>query len=262
MWGRFLKAIACLVVVLGLTVACIQADTSTPEPDPLSLTSEVGITTTVKQSVSRAAPMPTPGTPTATPEKRQAPLVTAVSVPNTQPEADSTVKALPVPTATLPETASATTALPATKPTPTLTPSREVTPTPSAGGVPEGANVVQVSVSGTPGSYSFSVTVSSPDTGCDQYADWWEVVSPEGRLIYRRVLLHSHVNEQPFTRSGGPVNVQRNETVIVRAHMNPTGYVGFALSGNVADGFSTAEIPAGFAEVVALLEPLPTACAF
>ena len=93
-----------------------------------------------------------------------------------------------------------------------------------------GADVIGISVSGDPGSYTFSVTVESPDTGCGQYADWWEVVSPEGRLIYRRVLLHSHVDEQPFTRSGGPVDVQPSETVIVQAHMNgaDTGELGCA----------------------------------
>ena len=69
------------------------------------------------------------------------------------------------------------------------------------------ADVIDVSTSGQPGAYSFSVTVSSPDTGCEQYADWWEVVTEDGQLLYRRVLLHSHVAEQPFTRSGGPVDV-------------------------------------------------------
>ena len=124
------------------------------------------------------------------------------------------------------------------------------------------ADVIRVSVSGNPGSYSVSVTVRSPDTGCDQYADWWEVVSPEGQLIYRRVLLHSHVGEQPFTRSGGPVGVQPDEKVIIRGHMNTRGYGGIALRGNVADGFSIAEIPSGFAADVEVEEPLPTACAF
>ena len=124
------------------------------------------------------------------------------------------------------------------------------------------ADVMRLSVSGSPGSYSFSVTVRSPDTGCERYADWWEVVSPEAQLIYRRVLLHSHVGEQPFTRSGRPVNVQPDEIVFVRAHMSDTGYGGLALSGNVADGFSVAEVPPGFAADVELQEPLPTACAF
>ena len=152
-------------------------------------------------------------------------------------------------------------------PTPTAvpiaTPAQEAPLASAASDEPdEGADVMRVSVSGTPGSYSFSVTVRSPDTGCDQYADWWEVVSPEGQLIYRRVLLHSHVGEQPFTRSGGPFGVQQDEIVIIRGHMNTTGYGGIALRGNVAEGFSIAEIPPGFATGVDVVEPLPTACAF
>jgi hypothetical protein len=124
------------------------------------------------------------------------------------------------------------------------------------------ADVIQVSVSGSHRSYTFSVTVRSSDTGCDNYADWWEVLSSDGELVYRRVLLHSHVDEQPFTRSGAPVNVQEDETVIIRGHMNTTKYRGIALRGSVANGFHIAEIPPGLAADVEVQEPLPTACAF
>ncbi|MEM7135611.1 MAG: hypothetical protein AAF500_03480, partial [Myxococcota bacterium] len=99
------------------------------------------------------------------------------------------------------------------------------------------AKVVSVQASGASGAYTFSVTVSSPDTGCDQYADWWEVLTPDGTLLYRRILQHSHVDEQPFTRSGGPVDATASDRVIVRAHMNPTGYGGAAFSGSVDSGF-------------------------
>ncbi|WP_396633617.1 hypothetical protein [Maribacter sp. R86514] len=67
------------------------------------------------------------------------------------------------------------------------------------------AQVTQVSISGEPNGYTFNTTISSPDTGCDQYADWWEIIDLEGKLIYRRVLAHSHVDEQPFTRSGSNI---------------------------------------------------------
>lgn len=82
------------------------------------------------------------------------------------------------------------------------------------------AVVTAVSFTGTPDDYTFSVEISSPDTGCDQYADWWEVFDKEGELIYRRILGHSHVNEQPFTRSGGAVKIQEDTFVYIRAHMN------------------------------------------
>ena len=124
------------------------------------------------------------------------------------------------------------------------------------------ADVLSVNVTGQPNSYSFNVQVSSPDTGCDQYADWWEVLSEDGQLLYRRVLLHSHVSEQPFSRSGGPVAVDENAIVIVRAHMNNGGYGGAALRGSASSGFETVQLESGFAAEVEAMAPLPDGCAF
>ncbi len=122
--------------------------------------------------------------------------------------------------------------------------------------------VSRVLVSGAAGSYQFSVTVQSPDTGCDQYSDWWEVIDLDGSLIYRRVLLHSHVGEQPFTRSGGPVRLRPDQTVMVRAHLNTGGYGEVALTGSVAHGFRPATLEPSFAAAVELQPPLPSSCAF
>ncbi len=66
--------------------------------------------------------------------------------------------------------------------------------------------------------FRFRVTVRHDDEGWEHYADAWEVVGPDGAVLGRRVLLHPHVNEQPFTRTGDytiPPDVQE---VIVRAH--------------------------------------------
>ena len=114
----------------------------------------------------------------------------------------------------------------------------------------------------SPDSHTFAVTISSPDTGCDQYADWWEVITPEGDLLYRRILAHSHVDEQPFERTGGPVNVAPDQTVIVRAHMHPSGYGPQAMQGSITDGFETVTLPINFALALAEEEPLPGDCAF
>ena len=136
---------------------------------------------------------------------------------------------------------------------------------PECGGTPP-ASVTAVTVAGTPGAYTFSVTVKSSETGCDQYADWWEVITPKGELLYRRVLLHSHVAEQPFTRSGGPVDVDANVEVIVRTHLHSTdggsGYGVDALRGTVDGGFSPVTLPAEFATELESVEPLPNGCAF
>jgi hypothetical protein len=122
--------------------------------------------------------------------------------------------------------------------------------------------VTSVQVSGNAGAYRFAVSVQSPDQGCDQYADWWEVLTDEGELVYRRVLLHSHVQEQPFVRSGGPVNVDPDAILWVRAHMHPGGYGGTAFRGSVREGFNQVELASSFAPHVETQEPLPDGCAF
>lgn len=124
------------------------------------------------------------------------------------------------------------------------------------------ADVISVQVSGKPGAYQFTVGIRSPDTGCQQYANWWEVVSDDGKLLYRRVLLHSHVDEQPFTRSGGAVPIQPESVVWVRAHMNTSGYGGIAFKGSVKSGFTRATPDKDFAVNLTKHPPLPDGCNF
>ena len=100
------------------------------------------------------------------------------------------------------------------------------------------AVVTGVAVEGNERDYTFSVTLQSPDTGCDQYADWWEIVDPQFEFIYRRILTHSHVDEQPFTRSGGPVDIYEDEEVLIRGHMNNFGYGELIFRGSVSGGFA------------------------
>ncbi len=88
------------------------------------------------------------------------------------------------------------------------------------------------------------------------------MITPEGELIYRRVLLHSHVTEQPFRRTGGTVKIQPQQKVIVRVHMFPDGYSSIAQEGTVASGFSAVTLPSQFADSLATVEPLPQNCAF
>ena len=125
------------------------------------------------------------------------------------------------------------------------------------------ADVIGVRVTGVAGAYGFAVTIASPDSGCTQYADWWEVLTEEGELVYRRILLHSHVTEQPFTRSStSPVEIEAEQTVWVRAHMHPGGYGGQARRGSVSAGFDPGSPDSGFADDLATQPPLPDGCNF
>lgn len=126
----------------------------------------------------------------------------------------------------------------------------------------EAAAITGVSTSGNDGAYTFSVEITSLDEGCNQYANWWEIVTLDGGLVYRRILGHSHVNEQPFTRSGGPVSLPADQEVWVRVHMNNTGYSLQAYKGSVSNGFVAANTINDFARELEIEAPLPNGCAF
>jgi len=81
-------------------------------------------------------------------------------------------------------------------------------------------DVVDVKVhKSSAGSYRFDVTLRHKDTGWDHYANAWEVLSPDGKLLAKRVLYHPHVNEQPFTRSLSGVKIPGNiKEVTIRGH--------------------------------------------
>ena len=125
------------------------------------------------------------------------------------------------------------------------------------------ADVVTVTTSGDAGAYTFAVGLLTADTGCEQYADWWEVLTPQGELVFRRILQHSHPDEQPFVREGSPVPIAADDTVIVRGHMNTTGYGGSAMRGTPSGGFETAsDIGPDFAPGVETQDPLPDDCLY
>ncbi len=129
-------------------------------------------------------------------------------------------------------------------------------------GEPAGSQVdaTAVSVSGSPGDYDFAVTLLSDDVDCTHYADWWEVVGADGSLVFRRILNHSHPDEQPFTRDGGPVEVDADDELWVRGHLNDLGYRGQVLHGSVSGGFSADTPPAGFGDGLDEEPPLPEDC--
>ncbi len=124
------------------------------------------------------------------------------------------------------------------------------------------AVVTDVKADGTDNNYTFKVTIKSPDTGCKQYADWWEIFDQDGNLIYRRILAHSHVDEQPFTRAGNAVKVGKDQFVYIRAHMNSFGYGSFSFSGTPSKGFQAELIGLDFFPELENVEPQPKDCEF
>jgi hypothetical protein len=100
------------------------------------------------------------------------------------------------------------------------------------------ADVLHVrAVQAKDGSWTFHVTVLHPDTGWEDYADGWDVITEQGEILkksdndtFTRLLLHPHENEQPFTRNQGGIVVPEDVTrLTVRAH-------------DIVDGFGGAEV--------------------
>jgi hypothetical protein len=76
----------------------------------------------------------------------------------------------------------------------------------------------------TDGTFRFDITVKSKDTGWEYYAERFEVVTSEGKILGTRVLLHPHEDEQPFTRELDSVKIPAGTTEIkVRALMKRKG---------------------------------------
>jgi hypothetical protein len=126
-------------------------------------------------------------------------------------------------------------------PTPTPVPPTDPAPTPSVPlptPSPSGAGNADVrfvrAVEAPDGTWTFHVTVEHPDTGWEDYADGWDVVTPDGTVLkpdpdspFTRLLLHPHENEQPFTRSQSGLVIPHGVTQVrVRAHDLVDGYGG------------------------------------
>ena len=116
--------------------------------------------------------------------------------------------------------------------TPASVPSPTFTVTPKGGANADVVHVRAVETAG--GTWTFHVTVQHPDTGWEDYADGWDVVTPDGAVVkpdpespFTRLLLHPHVDEQPFTRSQGEIVLPGSVTLVrVRAHDLVDGYGG------------------------------------
>jgi len=104
------------------------------------------------------------------------------------------------------------------------------------------ARVTSVTARGSTGEYDLTVTLDVPDLGCEQYADWWEVIDPETDVLRARQPLDRpwlQAGDRESTLQGAPILL--DQQVVVRVHMHPHGYGGLAAIGNVKDGIVPSE---------------------
>lgn len=83
------------------------------------------------------------------------------------------------------------------------------------------------------GRVRFDVTLIHDDAGEDGYANWWQVESPDGRMLGRRELLHAH-GTRAFTRSQTIEVPDGTTRVVVRGHDQTHGYGGQVMIVNLA----------------------------
>jgi hypothetical protein len=82
--------------------------------------------------------------------------------------------------------------------------------------------------------YSFDVNVLHKDEGWKHYVDKWDIVALYGSVFGTRVLLHPHVNEQPFSRNLSSVKIPKTiRKVTIRAHCSIHEYGGKTVSVDI-----------------------------
>ena len=98
--------------------------------------------------------------------------------------------------------------------------------------------------------WSVKVTLKHDDSGWEHYADNWRVVDDEGNILGDRILHHPHVDEQPFTRGLGGVNIPKDMTIVyIEAHDKVHGWTSSRLKvdlSNATDGRLRIEMEQAF----------------
>lgn len=74
--------------------------------------------------------------------------------------------------------------------------------------------------------FRIDATVLHEDSGWDHYADRWDVLAADGRVLGSRELAHPHENEQPFTRSLTLSLPEGTSVVMLQAHDSVHGLGG------------------------------------
>jgi len=62
--------------------------------------------------------------------------------------------------------------------------------------------------------WNFDVTLKHADEGWDHYANEWQIIAPNNKILGTRTLYHPHVKEQPFTRSLSGVKIPKDVKIV------------------------------------------------
>lgn len=88
-------------------------------------------------------------------------------------------------------------------------------------------DVLKVELSGSKGTFTLDVTMSSPYDSPDRYADGWRVLDPDGKELGAHMLTHDHASEQPFTREQTGLDIPEGvQTITVEGRDQVSGYGG------------------------------------
>ena len=87
------------------------------------------------------------------------------------------------------------------------------------------ASVLDATVEAEPGgTYAFTATVNHDDKGWTDYADRFDILTPEGKVIASRTIYSPHVGKMPVVRSIAHIDVPIGITqVIIQAHSSADG---------------------------------------
>ena len=86
------------------------------------------------------------------------------------------------------------------------------------------------------GTWSFSVTMSSPYDTPERYADGWRVMAADGTVYGVHTLAHDHAGEQPFTRRQSGVEIPADvREVTIEGRDQANGFGGATLTVELPD---------------------------
>lgn len=237
-----------LAAVLVLSVALVvfmSHERVAPVPEPLSASTgtaatEVGARDETPSSAANAPEPPAPP---------QAPQDTTPASRPVEPVGRDSRKVAPLQRPAVPLRAGDS-VLETLKPFGNAMPAQQA-PVSAAAPLGSYADVVAVQTKGNAGAYTFIVRIEGFGIDRGQDVDRWEVLSEDGRLLYRGVLSPDDVKEQAFASSGGPIPIDADTSVWVLAHTSSAGYGPTGFKGSPRTGFRKTEMPAAFAAELA-----------